>query len=283
MALPARMAPLRRAASLAASPRISLASLGMGITRTMSASAEAAEAASGDAPLRPRRFARGAAKNVGPWLGPTRASEVVLPDPSEPWERTQTHELPPFIPGGWDKMKRGKQRVVRQKVLNLKAESSLVPTDGAEKKREVITKLDKGAKFRPRMADECWARSHPDRPWRVSQKKCNHVLEMIRGVNYPDALSILRLSDKRITWSLIKLLEEARVRAEDRHGFDPNLLYVKETWVTRGPILYRMLPHSKGRAGRVRKPTSHITIILGEAESPNDHRLIRRSSVYQPF
>ena len=65
---------------------------------------------------------------------------------------------------------------------------------------------------------------------------------------------------------LIKLLKSAIANAENNHGMNPENLYVSEVYVTPGPVMKRVMPRSHGRAFRILKRTSHITLVLKEKE-----------------
>ena len=80
------------------------------------------------------------------------------------------------------------------------------------------------------------------------------------------ALAILQYTPKAASELLLKLVKSAAANAENNHNMDKNNLYVAECFVTPGPTLKRMRPRAQGRAFRVLKRTSHITVVLKEKE-----------------
>ena len=101
---------------------------------------------------------------------------------------------------------------------------------------------------------------------RISPRKVKIVLDLIRGKNYDVALATVKHTPKAASEYLIKLLESAAANAENNHNMDKNKLYVSQCFVTPGRTLKRIIPVSRGRANRILKRTSHITIVLGEKE-----------------
>lgn len=101
---------------------------------------------------------------------------------------------------------------------------------------------------------------------RISPRKVQIVLDLIRGKSADVAMAILRHTPKAACEPLQKLLKSAMANAENNHSMDPENLYVAECFVTPGPTLKRIRPMSKGRAYRVLKRTSHITLVLKERE-----------------
>ena len=80
------------------------------------------------------------------------------------------------------------------------------------------------------------------------------------------ALAILQYTPKAACEPLLKLVKSAAANAENNHNMDKNNLYVAECFVTPGPILKRIMPRAQGRAYRILKRTSHITVVLKEKE-----------------
>jgi large subunit ribosomal protein L22 len=97
----------------------------------------------------------------------------------------------------------------------------------------------------------------------ASPQKVRLVVDQIRGKSVQQAVDILRLSDKAASRPLVKLLRSAIANAEHRaEGVDLDRLYVKEAFVDGGPSLKRIRPAPMGRAFRVLKRQSHVTIKL---------------------
>ena len=101
---------------------------------------------------------------------------------------------------------------------------------------------------------------------RISPRKVEIVLDLIRNKPVDLALAILKHTPKAACEDLEKLLKSAIANAENNFNMDKNNLYVAECFVCPGPILKRIRPRAQGRAFRVLKRTSHVTIVLKEKE-----------------
>ena len=99
---------------------------------------------------------------------------------------------------------------------------------------------------------------------RISPRKVGIVCDLIRGKSVAQATAILMTTPKAASEPLLKLLKSAAANAENNHGMDPEKLYVAETFATGGPILKRIMPRAQGRANRINKRTSHVTIVVKE-------------------
>jgi large subunit ribosomal protein L22 len=96
---------------------------------------------------------------------------------------------------------------------------------------------------------------------RVSPRKMRRSVDLIRGRHVEDARRILRLSPLGSNRTLIKVLESAVANAEQKQAIPENLV-VARAWVDEGPTLKRFRPRAYGRATKVRKRTSHITVVV---------------------
>ena len=101
---------------------------------------------------------------------------------------------------------------------------------------------------------------------RIAPRKVQIVLDLIRNKPVDQAMAILKQTPKAAGEPLEKLLKSAIANAENNHNMDKNNLYVAECFVAPGPVLKRMRPRAQGRAFRVLKRTSHITIALKERD-----------------
>ena len=101
---------------------------------------------------------------------------------------------------------------------------------------------------------------------RISPRKVLIVCDLIRGKDVSSATAILTQTPKAASEHLLKLLKSAVANAENNHNMDPDNLYVSETYVGPGPTIKRIRPVSRGRAHRINKRTSHITIVVAERE-----------------
>ena len=99
---------------------------------------------------------------------------------------------------------------------------------------------------------------------RISSRKVKIVADLIRGKDVDEALSIVKFTPKASSEIIEKLLKSAIANAENNHEMKTENLYVAEIYANQGPTLKRIRPAAKGSAVRIRKRTSHITIVLKE-------------------
>ena len=99
---------------------------------------------------------------------------------------------------------------------------------------------------------------------RISARKVKIVADLIRGKNVNEALAIVKFTPKASSDIIEKLLKSAIANAENNHNMDSKNLYISEIYANQGPTLKRIRPAAKGSAVRIRKRTSHITIVLSE-------------------
>jgi large subunit ribosomal protein L22 len=99
---------------------------------------------------------------------------------------------------------------------------------------------------------------------RVSPQKLNLLAQLIRGKKVSTALADLEFSNKRISVEVKKALESAIANAENNHDLDVDDLIVAQAWVGKDMVLKRFSPRARGRAGRIEKPFSNITIVVRE-------------------
>ena len=99
---------------------------------------------------------------------------------------------------------------------------------------------------------------------RVSPRKVQIVIDLIRGKQVDDALAILMYTPKSAGPVVEKLLNSAIANAENNLSLDRQSLYVAETYANQGPTLKRYWARSHGRADMIKKHTSHITIVLDQ-------------------
>ena len=100
---------------------------------------------------------------------------------------------------------------------------------------------------------------------RISSSKVKLVIDLIRGKSVPEALAILKNTPRAASPVVEKLLNSAIANAENNQGLLRDDLYIAEVFADQGPTLKRFRPRAQGRASRIRKRTSHITIILDSA------------------
>jgi len=103
-----------------------------------------------------------------------------------------------------------------------------------------------------------------DNTVRVSLLKLNNLIRLIVNQKVDNAVNQLKYSQKRISTSVLKVLNAAIANAENNNQMDIDYLYVKEAYVGKGLSMKRFRPRAKGRASKIIKPFSRLTIILEE-------------------
>lgn len=101
---------------------------------------------------------------------------------------------------------------------------------------------------------------------RIAPRKVQIVLDLIRNKPVDIALATLELTPKAASPMVAKLLKSAMANAENNHSMNKDDLYVSECFVCPGPIMKRVMPRAQGRAFRILKRTSHITLVVKEKE-----------------
>ena len=101
---------------------------------------------------------------------------------------------------------------------------------------------------------------------RIAPRKVQIVCDLIRGKDTKTAMAILMNTPKAASEPLVKLLKSACANAENNFNMDADKLYVSVAFATPGPILKRMRPRAQGRAYRINKRTSHVTIAVAERD-----------------
>ena len=100
---------------------------------------------------------------------------------------------------------------------------------------------------------------------RISARKIKIVADTIKNKNVNEAMNILRFTPKAGSAILAKLLKSAMSNAENNNNLNVDNLVVSEIYANQGPTMKRIMPKAQGRAARIRKRTSHITVVLREA------------------
>ncbi|OZS44388.1 50S ribosomal protein L22 [Photobacterium sanguinicancri] len=99
---------------------------------------------------------------------------------------------------------------------------------------------------------------------RISPQKARLVADQLRGKPVDQALEILQFSNKKAAELIKKVLESAIANAEHNEGADIDDLNVAKIFVDEGPIMKRIMPRAKGRADRILKRSSHITVVVAD-------------------
>ncbi|WP_017547651.1 50S ribosomal protein L22 [Salinicoccus carnicancri] len=102
---------------------------------------------------------------------------------------------------------------------------------------------------------------------RIAPRKARMVLDLIRGKEVGEAIAILNLTNKRTSPVVEKVLKSAVANAEHNYDMDIDSLVVSEAYADEGPTLKRFRPRAQGRATKINKRTSHITVVVSEAVS----------------
>ena len=97
---------------------------------------------------------------------------------------------------------------------------------------------------------------------RMSPSKIRRVLQQIQGKTYPEALTLLEFMPYASCAPIIKVLRSATANAKNNMGFDETKLVVKSAFADQGPTMKRFRPRAQGRAYKIQKKTSHITIVM---------------------
>lgn len=97
---------------------------------------------------------------------------------------------------------------------------------------------------------------------RVSPRKARRVIDLVRGRSVADALDILRWAPQAASEPVAKVIASAAANAQNNNGLDPATLVVATVYADEGPTAKRIRPRAQGRAFRIRKRTSHITVVV---------------------
>jgi large subunit ribosomal protein L22 len=103
---------------------------------------------------------------------------------------------------------------------------------------------------------------------RITPQKARRMIDLIRGLPASEAQTVLRFAPQAASETVGKVLNSAIANAENNHGLDTDTLVVSEAYVDEGPTLKRFRPRAQGRAYRIRKRTSHITVVVSEDATP---------------
>ena len=107
---------------------------------------------------------------------------------------------------------------------------------------------------------------------RMTPMKCRRVIDLVRGMDVQPALDQLRFQPQAASEPIAKVIASAAANAEHNKQLDPSTLYISQAYVDEGPTLKRFRPRAQGRAYRIRKRTSHITVVV--SVRPRDGKAI---------
>ena len=114
---------------------------------------------------------------------------------------------------------------------------------------------------------------------RISPQKTRLVADMVRGKKVEEALNILRFTNKKGAHVINKLLKSAVANAEVKNVEEPEILTIEKIWVCQGPAYRRQMPRARGRANVLRRPTSHITIVVKEDMQAKEEAAARQAAL----
>ncbi|MBU4337287.1 50S ribosomal protein L22 [Cellulomonas citrea] len=112
---------------------------------------------------------------------------------------------------------------------------------------------------------------------RVTPMKARRVVDLVRGKRAEEAVAVLRFAPQAASEPVLKVVESAIANARegarrDGQRLDESALYISEAFVDEGPTLKRFRPRAQGRAGRILKRTSHITVVVAERERTDSQK-----------
>ena len=99
---------------------------------------------------------------------------------------------------------------------------------------------------------------------RISPRKIRLIMDQVRGKRVEEALNMLSFAPQKGALILKKLIDSAVANAEQNSGVDVDALFVKRVYADEGPTLKRFRPRAQGRATKIRKRSSHLTVVLDE-------------------
>jgi large subunit ribosomal protein L22 len=101
---------------------------------------------------------------------------------------------------------------------------------------------------------------------RIGPRKARRIIDLVRGMKASEALDVLRFAPQAASEDVYKVVASAVANAEHNEHLDRDALWISEAYVDEGPTLKRFRPRAQGRAYRVRKRTSHITVVVEARE-----------------
>ena len=102
---------------------------------------------------------------------------------------------------------------------------------------------------------------------RMTPMKCRRVIDLVRGMPVDEALDVLRFDTHSASDPVYKVVASAVANAENNKSLDRRELFISQAYVDEGPTLKRFRPRAQGRAYRIRKRTSHITVVVQTLET----------------
>ncbi len=113
---------------------------------------------------------------------------------------------------------------------------------------------------------------------RVTPMKARRVIDLIRGMKASDAQAVLTFAPQAASEPIGKVLASAMANAANNHAMDPRSLVVTEAYVDEGPTMKRIRPRAQGRAYRIRKRSSHITVVVSDGTAVAPVKAVQRAA-----
>jgi large subunit ribosomal protein L22 len=126
---------------------------------------------------------------------------------------------------------------------------------------------DTGTRAKPQPVDESKIARASARYLRVSPRKARRIIDIVRGTKVTQALDVLKFDEHAASEDVYKVVASAVANAEHNQQLDRESLWISEAFVDEGPTLKRFRPRAQGRAYRIRKRTSHVTVVVESRES----------------
>ncbi|PDW04204.1 50S ribosomal protein L22 [Candidatus Viridilinea mediisalina] len=101
---------------------------------------------------------------------------------------------------------------------------------------------------------------------RISPLKVRLVMDVVRGMPVGKALSTLTYMPQKAAREVARTIKSAAANAENNFDLDRKTLFIKRIYADQGPVLKRFMPRARGMANRIRKPTTHITVVVDDGE-----------------
>ena len=99
---------------------------------------------------------------------------------------------------------------------------------------------------------------------RISPQKARLVMDQVRGKNVETAINMLKFAPQKAAGLVLKLVNSAVANAQQNSDVDVDNLFIKKIYADEGPMLKRIMPRASGRATRILKRTSHLTVVLND-------------------
>ena len=117
---------------------------------------------------------------------------------------------------------------------------------------------------------------------RVTPQKARRVVDLIRGMEAAEAQTLLKFAPQAASEPIGKVLDSAIANATNNLNLDPTTLVVAQVFVDEGPTMKRFRPRAQGRAYRIRKRTSHITVVVESREGVHGDTVVEKQKATAP-